>query len=108
MRLIPALFFLILLVVPTQIGAQDLPGDPSAGLVFAREICAECHYVERDWANLYVNEAPSFVDIADHSEHTETSLRLFFVTPHLTMPGLRLDEVQTSAVIAWILSLRRD
>ena len=92
--------------LPAQ--SQDLPGDAAAGREFAREICAECHYVEREWADLYVYEAPSFVEIAQNSDHSELSLRVFLKTPHLTMPNLILTEDQTSDVISWILSLRED
>lgn len=88
--------------------AQDLPGDPIAGRDFARQICAECHFVEREWVDLYVGDAPDFVDIANGSAHTEMSLRVFFVTPHLNMPNLILSEEQTDNVISWILSLREE
>ena len=87
---------------------QDLPGDPVQGRELAREICSECHYVEREWADLYVYEAPSFIDIAQESDHTAMSLRVFFVTPHLTMPNLILEESQKDDLIAWILSMRKD
>ncbi|MEM7687009.1 MAG: cytochrome C [Pseudomonadota bacterium] len=108
MRLLPALAFAALLLDASPLNAQDLPGDPVAGLEFARQICAECHYVERQWADLYVHEAPSFIDVAENSDHNEMSLRVFFVTPHLTMPNLRLTDEQTDNVISWILSLRED
>ncbi len=88
--------------------AQDLPGDVSAGHEFARDVCSECHYVEREWADLYVYEAPSFVEIARNSDHSELSLRVFLKTPHVTMPNLILTEDQTSDVISWILSLREE
>ena len=88
--------------------SQDLPGDAMAGREFARDICSECHYVEREWADLYVYEAPSFVEIAQNSDHSELSLRVFLKTPHLNMPNLILTEDQTANVISWILSLRQE
>ena len=44
-------------------------------------------------------------DITQESDHTEMSLRVFFVTPHLTMANIILDEAQKDNLISWILSL---
>ena len=88
--------------------AQDLPGDPVKGHQLARQICSECHYVDRNWADLYVFEAPSFVDVAQHSDHTEMSLRVFLVTPHDRMPNVILTRPEMDDVISWILSLRQE
>ncbi len=96
----------LLAVLPAQ--SQDLPGDAMAGREFARDVCSECHYVEREWADLYVFEAPSFIEIAQNSDHSDLSLRVFLRTPHLNMPNLILTEDQTADVISWILSLRED
>lgn len=86
--------------------AQPLPGDPAAGLELAREQCRECHYVERNWADLQVMFAPDFVDIAA-SDHTEVSLKVFFRTPHQTMPNIILTDRERDDIIAYILSLKK-
>jgi mono/diheme cytochrome c family protein len=94
------------LLAPMVATAQDLPGDSSAGLVLARKICVECHYVEKQWADLYVYEAPSFVDIANHSDHSEMSLQVFFRSPHNRMPNIKLTSDEIDDVISYILGLR--
>ena len=85
--------------------AQQLPGDPAAGLALARAQCSECHYVEREWADLQVMFAPDFVDIAA-SDHSEVSLKVFLRTPHVTMPNIILTDEQRDNVVAYILSLK--
>ena len=102
-------FFLFALGLATgSVLAADLPGDPAAGLVFARDVCANCHNVEAlDPEGTPVLEAPAFRDIANGSAHNEMSLRVFFRTPHLTMPNLKLTEEETANVIGYILSLRK-
>ncbi len=96
-----------MVLAPAFACAQDLPGDASAGLLLARDVCAECHYVERNWAELYIYEAPSFVDIADYSDHSEMSLQVFFRTPHNRMPDIKLTNDEIDDVISYILGLRQ-
>ena len=100
--------FLVGLLFATFAMAQDLPGDPVKGRDLSRKLCSECHYVDRQWADLYVFEAPSFTDIARESDHTEMSLRVFFVSPHLRMPNIILEDTQKDDIISWILSLRKE
>ncbi|MEM7213325.1 MAG: cytochrome C [Pseudomonadota bacterium] len=90
----------------TPVMAGDPIGDPEVGLAFARLHCAECHYVERDWADLYVHDAPDFIDIAAEPSFSAMALKVFFRTPHRRMPNLILTETQQEDVIAYILSLR--
>jgi mono/diheme cytochrome c family protein len=85
--------------------AQDLPGDPAAGLEYARAICADCHDVERDWDELAAFYGPPFVDIAALPSTTEMSLKAFLRTPHENMPNLILTDEERDNVIAYILSL---
>ena len=87
-------------------GAQELPGDPVAGLEYARAVCADCHDVERDWDDLAAFYGPPFVDIAAQSSTTGTSLQVFLQTPHVNMPNLILSEKERDDVIAYILSLK--
>lgn len=87
-------------------GAQHLPGDPAAGLGYARAICADCHDVEREWDDLAAFYGPPFVDIAAMPSTTELSLRVFLRTPHENMPNLILSDHDRDDVIAYILSLK--
>ena len=86
------------------VAAQDLPGDPAAGLDYARAICADCHDVEREWDPLAAFYGPPFVEIAAHM--TEIGLKVFFRTPHQNMPNLILTDEERDNVIAYILSLK--
>ncbi len=86
--------------------AQDLPGDPAAGLDYARAICADCHDVEREWDELAAFYGPPFVDIAALPSTTAMSLRVFLRTPHENMPNLVLTDQELDDVIAYILSLK--
>lgn len=86
--------------------AQPLPGDPIEGLQFAREHCADCHYVEAKWAELSVSWGPPFAEIAENSSYTEMALRVFLRTPHSEMPDFILTEDETANVISYILSMK--
>lgn len=86
--------------------AQDLPGDPAAGLEYARAICADCHDVEREWDELAAFYGPPFVDIAALPSTTGMSLRAFLLSPHENMPNLILTDDALDDVIAYILSLK--
>lgn len=89
--------------------AQDLlPGDPQEGLEFAREHCADCHYVEQVWTGTSPFMAPAFADIAAEPRYTELALRVYLQTPHENMPDFILTEDETNKVIAYILSLKPD
>lgn len=91
---------------PAPAGAQDLPGDPLAGRDFVRETCIECHDVERDDDEMAAFYGPAFVDVANHTTTTETSLRVFLRTPHFEMPNFILTDRELDDVVAYILSLK--
>ena len=93
-------------LVPIAALAQDLPGDPVAGLEFARGHCAQCHYVESDWVDFYLLEGPDFTEIALKPVYTELALRAVLQTPYKRMPNYILTPAETDDVIAYILSLR--
>jgi mono/diheme cytochrome c family protein len=86
--------------------AQQLPGDPAAGLDYARAICAGCHDVEREWDELAAFYGPPFVDIAAMPSTTEMSLKVFLRTPHENMPNLILSDEDRDNVVSYILSLK--
>jgi mono/diheme cytochrome c family protein len=85
--------------------AQQL-GDPQKGRAYAQMVCVECHSVERVQASSPNANAPAFRAVAAAPGMTETALRVWFQTPHPTMPNLRLDDDQKDNLIAYILSLK--
>ena len=87
--------------------AAQPTGDAKAGLAVANGICAECHAVHRDEAASPHGRAPTFEAVANTRGMTELALRVWFQTPHPSMPNLRLEEKQADDVIAYILSLKK-
>ena len=70
--------------------------------------CANCHAVA-PWAALPTGDAaPGFPAVAAMPSTTEMSLRSFLATPHVNMPNYQLSRTETDAVVAYILSLRRE
>ena len=85
---------------------QQLPGDPAAGLEFARKNCSECHDVEREYDEMTAFYGPAFVDIADHPTTNEMSLKVFLRSTHAEMPDFILSDSDRDNVISYILSLK--
>jgi mono/diheme cytochrome c family protein len=85
--------------------AQDAP---NAGLAIARQLCSECHDVERTPQPRSPNPAaPPFVTIASVPGMTGMALSAALQSPHRSMPNVMLDANQLSGIVAYILSLRR-
>ena len=103
MRLIPLAVGLLL--APAAM-AQQYPGDPEAGRVFALKSCSSCHIVAARQAPTGTDAVPTFATIARDPAVTELSLRVFLQTPHARMPDLMLTRVEVDNVISYILSLR--
>ena len=85
---------------------QSGPGDISQGQALARNVCAECHRVEKGQASRKLSPALAFQEIADKPARTRLSLRVFLKTPHRNMPNLVLTETDIDNVIAYIHSLK--
>ncbi len=105
MRLLISLLF-VSMACAGNVGAQDLTGDPVAGGKLARDVCAECHVVERGQKDLALVGAPSFLDLAADPAVTEMSLRFLLQRPHDRMPDLVLNKDQTDDVVSYILTLK--
>jgi len=85
-----------------------------AGRQIALAICAKCHVAaENQPAPALRPPAPSFNDIAAEPDVTEESLRVFLGRPHgeqrrmSIMPPFVLPASQVDAVVAYLLSLKR-
>ena len=105
MRLLSFVVFVSMVCVG-QAGAQDLTGDPAAGGKLARDVCAECHVVERGQKDVAMTGAPAFPDLASDPAVTEMSLRFLLQRPHDRMPDLVLSKEQTDDVVSYILTLK--
>jgi mono/diheme cytochrome c family protein len=85
--------------------AQDTP---NAGLAVARQLCSECHDVERTPQPRSPNTAaPPFVTIANVPGMTGMALSAALQSPHRSMPNVMLDANQLGGIVSYILSLQR-
>ena len=82
--------------------------DVTAGHRLAAAWCAGCHEVEKTVRGPISDAVPSFISIAKMPSATQTSLTVFLMTPHPSMPNYTLSRKEISDVIAYILSLRED
>lgn len=87
--------------------AQEL-GDASAGQAYADGVCAECHAVKKGQRVSPHERAPAFEVVANTRGMTEMALRVWFQSPHPSMPNLMLKEKQSDDLIAYILSLKEN
>lgn len=79
----------------------------SAGHALARQICSECHAVERKTAPSPNLDAPGFRRIADTKGMTAKFLSIEIRRVHEVMPNINLNANELRDVVAYILSLRR-
>ncbi|WP_183662759.1 c-type cytochrome [Phyllobacterium trifolii] len=96
---------MVLTAVPASLNAQVV-GDPQRGSVFAQQVCAGCHAVERGQPSSPNPQAPTFDAIAKTPGTTEMALYAFLRTSHHTMPNLILTKDDISNVVAYLLSLK--
>jgi mono/diheme cytochrome c family protein len=90
-------------------------GDVQAGRAVALKICRVCHMVSAgpQRAPVLKPPAPSFDTIANRPGATTESLLAFLKTKHQSvanyrdMPGLRITDEQSQAVVRYIMSLRK-
>jgi mono/diheme cytochrome c family protein len=86
--------------------AQEM-GDARAGKTYAERVCSECHAVRAGQSLSPHNRAPSFQTVANAPGMTSTALRVWFQSPHPSMPNLLLTGEQSDDLVAYILSLRK-
>ena len=87
--------------------AQEF-GDARAGLDYAEAVCAECHAVKKGERVSPHERAPAFERVANTRGMTEMALRVWFQSPHPSMPNLMLRERTADDLIAYITSLKQD
>lgn len=86
---------------------------PADGRVLAQSICGACHVVARGGeAPILSPPGPNLVDVARRSSFSESFLRRFLASGHGRNPPTGaaphppLGDDQTSAVVAYIMSLK--
>jgi mono/diheme cytochrome c family protein len=77
------------------------------GLIFAKQVCAQCHSVEKDAPYSPNPGAPRFEDIANTAGMTAMAISAALHTSHPTMPNVMLDSDELGNIVAYILSLQR-
>jgi mono/diheme cytochrome c family protein len=104
------LFVMLVAVVGIAISANHANaqgvGNAREGLATAREVCAECHAIERGQARSPNSRSPTFVELAKAPGMTSAALTVALTTPHVGMPMFILTAEQRANVIAYILSLK--
>lgn len=83
-------------------------GDVAAGSDYAEAVCAECHAVKKGQRVSPHERAPAFELVANARGMTETALRVWFQSPHPSMPNLVLREKTADDLVAYIMSLKQD
>ena len=100
------LVLLALILVPGWAMGQEEIGNVAEGHAFARDVCAQCHAVERGEAASPDERAAPFIEVASTPGLTPMALFAWLQTSHPNMPALLLDEDEMRDVTAYILSLR--
>ena len=90
------------IAIPVHAHGQELQN----GLRLARQVCSECHAVQRHEERSPNARAPTFQQLAVEPGMTPTALTVALITPHAGMPMFRLTPEQRADVIAYIVSLR--
>src|SRR5262245_31449511 len=79
----------------------------NAGLLLARQLCSECHAVERGPSQSPNPASPPFETVANVPGMTGMALSATLQSPHRSMPNVMLDSNQLGSIVAYMLSLRR-
>jgi len=103
-RLIGSIAFAATLLTQVPTHAQETA---NAGLILARQLCSECHAVERATARSPNPASPPFETIANVPGMTAMALSAALQSPHRSMPNVMLDSNQLGGIVAYVLSLRR-
>jgi mono/diheme cytochrome c family protein len=99
---------LIVLSIALAESAQALEaGDAASGLNYAEAVCAECHAVKKGQRVSPHERAPAFELVANARGMTDMALRVWFQSPHPSMPNLVLREKTADDLIAYIMSLKQ-
>ena len=83
----------------------SLAADASNGKRVAVRWCAACHVVTADQRHAYA-DAPSFREIANRPNFSESGLVTFLLNAHAKMPNMSLTRIEANDIAAYIRTLR--
>ncbi len=96
----------ITLAAPTVPSAQaQQAGNARRGLSLARQMCSECHLVDKAAGRSANPKAPTFKTIAETPGLTSAALNSVLQTSHRTMPNIVIKGADAKDIVAYILSL---
>jgi mono/diheme cytochrome c family protein len=102
-----SILVLAAMAIATVAAQGQQAGDVQKGSLLAREVCAECHAVERQDRPSPNPSSPTFATVAGTPGMSEAALNAILHTSHRSMPNIVLDPAQTADVTAYILSLKK-
>jgi mono/diheme cytochrome c family protein len=91
------------LLIPSA--AAEQVGNAAEGANYAKQVCAQCHAIDRTGASPEAT-APPFRDVANTPGMTGTALTVWLSTSHPTMPNIALERHDMENIVAFILSLK--
>jgi mono/diheme cytochrome c family protein len=106
--LLKSLVIAVSIAATAQIVHAQQLGDVKAGLEYADAVCAECHAVKKGERVSPHERAPAFELVANARGMSEMALRVWFQSPHPSMPNLMLKEKTSDDLIAYIMSLKQN
>ena len=92
-------------VLAVVVAGPVLAADASNGKRVAVRWCAACHVVTADQRHAYA-DAPSFREIANRPNFSESGLVTFLLNPHAKMPNMSLTRIEANDIAAYIRTLR--
>jgi len=98
-------FIFVATIWATASNAQEV-GNAQQGLRVAREVCADCHLVDKGAGRSTDANAPTFEAIATTPGLTSAALAAALQTSHRTMPNVVIKGDDANDIIAYILSLK--
>jgi mono/diheme cytochrome c family protein len=96
------------ILATAQSAAAQVRGDAKAGFAYADGVCAECHAIKKGERVSPHERAPAFEVVANARGMSEMALRVWFQSPHPSMPNLMLKEKLADDLVAYIMSLKQD
>lgn len=82
--------------------------DAKAGFAYADAVCSECHAIKKGERVSPHERATAFEVVANARGMSDMALRVWFQSPHPSMPNLTLKEKLADDLIAYIMSLKHD